>query len=184
MKVWIIITLSQGTDLFTYSFRFPTPQLLFSCYFARCQCAATNLDFLVELGLLNPGIVEVCWSLLKFVEVCWSLLKFVEVCWSLLKFVEVCWSLLKFVEVCWNSVSWPLSFSCSSPPCDVMTIYTPPPPPPPPTGSKIFMLSFLYEYWTKNFQIFLYQVMHQGQRNKTIKKLYLFQFSYPLVCIY
>ena len=56
---------------------------------------------------------------------------------------------------------------CSSPPCDFMTSYTL-------TGSKIFKLSFLHEYCTKNFQIFLYQVMHQGQQNKPIKKIYYF----------
>ena len=51
-----------------------------------------------------------------------------------------------------------------------------------PMRSKIFKLSccFFHEYWTKNFQNFLYQVMHQGQDKTIKKKNSFFYFSYPL----
>ena len=44
-----------------------------------------------------------------------------------------------------------------------------------------FKLSFLHEYY-KNFQIFLYKVMHQGQQNKTI--FFFFPVWLPFNIVY
>ena len=43
-------------------------------------------------------------------------------------------------------------------------------------GRKILKLSFLHNYWTKFFQKFLYQVIHQGQ-DKRMKKKIFFSFT-------
>ena len=51
---------SRVTDLFTYSFRFPTPQLYSVAIALDVNVLLPILDLPVKLGLLTPGIVEVC----------------------------------------------------------------------------------------------------------------------------
>ena len=64
--------------------------------------------------------------------------------------------LLKFVEIAYHLHS---VLAAAVPLVTSMSSYTP-------TGSKMFELSFLHEYWTNNFQTFLYQVKHEGQDKK------------------